>query len=58
MIVRDGQVIEGNLARERLTVGEVRAEARLQNIASLGDVEWAVLETGRQISFITTEGSA
>jgi hypothetical protein len=31
---------------------EVAAAARLQNIASLAQVKWAVLETGGQISFI------
>ena len=33
------------------------AEARLQQIESLGDVRWAVLETNGRISFIPREGS-
>jgi uncharacterized membrane protein YcaP (DUF421 family) len=53
VIVRDGQAIERNLRRERLTIGEVEAAARQQQIASLRDVKWAVLETGGQISFLT-----
>jgi uncharacterized membrane protein YcaP (DUF421 family) len=56
VVVRAGQVIEENLTRERLTVDEIRAEARLQNIASLGDVEWAILETSGKISFIAKSG--
>ncbi len=52
MIVQDGKVIERNLKRERLTQEEVAAEARLQQIASLEDVQWALLEKGGQISFI------
>lgn len=52
VIVRDGEPIEANLRRERLTLEEVQAEARLQQIASLDDVAWAVLETGGKISFI------
>jgi uncharacterized membrane protein YcaP (DUF421 family) len=52
VIVRDGRAIEQNLRRERLTIGEVEAAARLQQIASLRDVKWAVLETGGQISFL------
>lgn len=52
VIVQDGKVIERNLKRERLTQEEVAAEARLQQIASLEDVQWALLEKGGQISFI------
>jgi uncharacterized membrane protein YcaP (DUF421 family) len=52
VLVEDGRPIERNLRRERLTVGEVEAEARLQQIASLDDIQWAVLETGGQISCI------
>jgi uncharacterized membrane protein YcaP (DUF421 family) len=52
IVVRDGNVIEKNLKRERITVDEVAAEARMQQIASLDDVAWAVLETSGRISFI------
>jgi uncharacterized membrane protein YcaP (DUF421 family) len=52
VIVQDGQPIEANLRRERLTVEEVLAQARLQQIASLDKVAWAVLERTGQISFI------
>jgi uncharacterized membrane protein YcaP (DUF421 family) len=57
VIVQDGKVIGGNLKRERMTVEEVAQEARLQQIASLEDVEWAVLERTGQISFIKKSGS-
>src|SRR4051812_468375 len=52
VIVQDGKPIEANLKRERLTVEEVMAQARLQQISALDEVKWAVLETGGQISFI------
>jgi uncharacterized membrane protein YcaP (DUF421 family) len=52
IIVRDGEVLQRNLRRERLTVEEVTAAARLDQIPSLDDVRWAVLETNGQISFI------
>src|SRR5689334_5428561 len=52
VIVHDGQPIEPNLRRERLSLDEVRAQARLQQIESLDDVKLAVLETSGQISFI------
>jgi uncharacterized membrane protein YcaP (DUF421 family) len=52
VLIDNGSVIERNLRRERLTVGEVEAEARQQQIASLGQVRWAVLERNGRISFI------
>jgi uncharacterized membrane protein YcaP (DUF421 family) len=55
ILVDDGRLIERNLRRERLTPGEVAAAARLQQIASIDDVRWAVLETNGQISFIPKE---
>jgi uncharacterized membrane protein YcaP (DUF421 family) len=57
VIVQDGKVIDGNLKRERLTIEEIAQEARLQQIASLDDIEWAVLERTGQISFIKKSGS-
>jgi uncharacterized membrane protein YcaP (DUF421 family) len=52
ILVEEGKVIDHNLRRERLTVEELLAEARLQQIPSLGDVRWAVLESSGKISFI------
>ena len=52
MLLHDGVPIDVNLRRERITVEELRAQARLQQIARLEDVRVAVLETGGQISFI------
>jgi|SRR6476659_5516126 uncharacterized membrane protein YcaP (DUF421 family) len=52
VIIHDGRPVERNLERERLTLDEVMAEARLQQIASLDGIKWAVLETSGQISFI------
>jgi uncharacterized membrane protein YcaP (DUF421 family) len=52
ILVEDGKVIQRNLNRQRITVEEVAAQARLQQIAHLSDVRFAVLETGGQISFI------
>jgi uncharacterized membrane protein YcaP (DUF421 family) len=52
ILVEDGSFIERNLARNRITREEVAGAARLQNIASIADVRWAVLETSGQVSFI------
>ena len=56
VLVEDGRVIESHLARERLTMDDLMAEARLQNLAELSDVRWAVLETSGRISFIHKDG--
>jgi uncharacterized membrane protein YcaP (DUF421 family) len=52
ILVEDGNVVEKNLKRHRMTQEEVASAARLQNLASLSEVRWAVLETNGQISFI------
>ena len=52
VIVQDGRVIEGNARRERLTPEDIAEAARLQQIASLQDVQWAVLETSGELTFI------
>jgi len=52
ILIEDGNVIEKNLRRHRLTHEEVAAEARFQQIDSLEAVRWAVLETSGKISFI------
>ena len=57
IIVQEGRVIEANLRRERLTPEEVAEEARQHQIASLEDVQWAVLESNGKISFIPKRSS-
>ena len=52
ILVEEGKVIDRNLRRERLTVEELLAEARLQQISSLADIRWAVLESSGKISII------
>jgi len=53
VIVQDGRLIEASLRRERLTCEEVEEQARQQQIGSLSDVKWAVLEPSGSLSFIT-----
>jgi uncharacterized membrane protein YcaP (DUF421 family) len=52
VIVQDGKAIEKNLRRERLTIEELMEEARVQQIGSLEEVQWAVLEPSGNISFV------
>ena len=57
IVVQDGDIVERNLRRHRLTQEEVAAAARVQQIASLAQVRWAVLETNGQLSFIKKDSS-
>jgi uncharacterized membrane protein YcaP (DUF421 family) len=52
VLVEEGKLLMDNLRRERITIEELAAQARLQRIDSIENVNWAVLETGGQISFI------
>jgi uncharacterized membrane protein YcaP (DUF421 family) len=56
VLVDDGRVIDPHLARERITMEDLTAQARMQGIGSLDDVRWGVLETSGQISFVQKEG--
>ena len=58
VVVQDGEPIQRNLNRNRLTLDELRAAARQEQIASLDDVQWAVLETSGRISFIPKDRAA
>jgi uncharacterized membrane protein YcaP (DUF421 family) len=55
LLVEKGSPIEENLRRERITVEEIEAAARLQSLESLDKVRFAILETGGQISFVPEE---
>jgi uncharacterized membrane protein YcaP (DUF421 family) len=52
VLVAGGRLIESNLRRQRMTVEELLAEARLQSIGDLDAVEYAVLETSGRVSFL------
>jgi uncharacterized membrane protein YcaP (DUF421 family) len=53
ILVEHGRPIHRNLRRERITMAEVAAQARQNGIARLHEVEYAVLETGGTISFLS-----
>jgi uncharacterized membrane protein YcaP (DUF421 family) len=52
VLVVDGAPIEPNLRRERITMDDLLAEARQQQLDSLETVRFAVLETSGRISFL------
>lgn len=56
VLVLDGEVQSENLRRERITVDELQAEARQQQVMSLSDIRLAVLETSGRISVIPEKG--
>jgi uncharacterized membrane protein YcaP (DUF421 family) len=53
IVIADGKVLEHNLHRQRMTVEELGAEARLAQIGSLDGVRYAVLECNGKVSFFT-----
>ena len=52
IVIQDGKPIERNMRSERLTVDEVMDEARGNQIESLDEIKWAVIEAGGKITFI------
>lgn len=57
VLVENGQLIDRNMRRERLTLDDLAEKARLSEIESIGQVKWAVLETNGDISFIKQSSS-
>jgi uncharacterized membrane protein YcaP (DUF421 family) len=52
VLLEDGRPIQRNMRRERISLGELHAAAREQQITSLDRVHLAILETNGRISFI------
>jgi len=53
VLVQDGRVIERNMRRERITREDIEEQARQQQIASVSDLRWAILEDDGRISCIS-----
>ena len=54
IVVENGKPLMRNLGRNRITLEELAAAARQNQLDSLDDIRWAVLETNGRISFIPT----
>ena len=52
VLVEDGRLLERNMRRERITREDIEASARKQQVISVDDIRWAVLETTGEISVI------
>jgi uncharacterized membrane protein YcaP (DUF421 family) len=55
VLVQDGNVIERNMRRERITTEDLEQEARQQQVDDIEKIRWAVLETSGRISIIPSE---
>ena len=52
MLIYRGKIDDGALKKEKITINELQERLRQNNIFSIGDVEYAILETSGQISVI------
>ena len=56
VLVERGKLVDANLKRERMTPDEVEEEMRQNQIGSIDEVEWGILEANGSISFIKKGG--
>jgi uncharacterized membrane protein YcaP (DUF421 family) len=56
VLVENGQLIDRNMRRERLSLDDLAEKARMSEIGSIEEIKWAVLETNGDISFIKDSG--
>ena len=52
MIIREGRLVQGAMAKNRFTVDELYEQLRGQGISDLSAVKYAVLETSGQVSVL------
>lgn len=52
VIIRDGKILQHNMARNRITVDELLEELRSQGYSDLTAVKYAILETSGQVSVL------
>jgi uncharacterized membrane protein YcaP (DUF421 family) len=51
-LIDKGNIVEDNMRRTRLTIGELTMKLREKNIFNLSDVEFAIMETDGQLSVL------
>jgi len=56
VVVQDGKCLEQNIRRERIREEEVLEAARRNGIGSLAEIEWGILETSGEMTFIAKAG--
>lgn len=55
MLIHDGNIIDENLWKEKITIKELETAAREHGVADLKEVNLAVLETDGSISILTND---
>ncbi len=53
VLVQEGKPIQRNMRRERITLADIEEEARQNQITSVADLAWAILENDGRISCIS-----
>ena len=53
VLVQDGEPIQRNMRRERITLQDIEEEARQKQITSISELRWAILENDGRISCIS-----
>ena len=56
VVIRNGQILEDALARDRMTLSEVHSQMRLAGIGKVSDVAWGIIEAQGRMSFIRKDG--
>ena len=56
VVVRDGEVLQDELKRNRLTVDELLEELRIQGYTDIRTIKYALLETNGQLSVLPCAG--
>jgi uncharacterized membrane protein YcaP (DUF421 family) len=52
LVVKDGQLMETNLKKMRLTVDMLELRLRQQNIQNISDIKWATIESNGQLGYM------
>lgn len=52
IVIEKGQLLEKELRKQRFNLDDLMEQLRLKNVSDIQDVEYAILETGGQISVI------
>lgn len=58
ILIENNKIIEGGLKKSKLDVNELLAEARSQGYFNLEDIEYAIMETNGNISFMPINSSS
>jgi len=52
IVIEKGNIIERELRKQRLNIDDLMEQLRLKNVTDIKDIEYAILETGGQISIV------